>query len=180
MSVIWYKIWYDLWHNKLRTILVVLSIAMGVFAVGTTFGLVEQMVPQMDQAHHSTNPSHGTMFLLQPVDLETISVIERTKEIGVMRAIGAQSHIIMGMFVLEGLFQGILSWLIAVPLAYLITPMLSTAMGLAMFQSALDYRFNFQAVFIWLAALLVISALSAVLPARNATRINVRQCLFYE
>ena len=110
----------------------------------------------------------------------SISVIERTKEIGVMRAIGAQSHIIMGMFILEGLFQGILSWLIAVPIAYLITPMLSKAMGLAMFQSALDYRFNFQAVFIWLGALLVISTFSAILPARNATRINVRQCLYYE
>ena len=76
------------------------------------FGLVEQIVPQMDQAHHSTNPSHGTMFLLQPVDLETISVIERTKEIGVMRAIGAQTHIIMGMFVLEGLLLLILYFIL--------------------------------------------------------------------
>jgi len=51
MSVIWYKVWFDLWHNKLRTLLVILSIAVGVFAVGTTFGMLEQMLPNMDVAH---------------------------------------------------------------------------------------------------------------------------------
>jgi hypothetical protein len=88
----------------------------------------------------------------------SISVLERTKEIGVMRAIGAQSYTVMGMFLLEGTVQGILSWLIAVPIAYLVTPFLSGAMGMAMFKSALDYQFNLRAVFIWLAAVLAISA----------------------
>ena len=31
----WRKVWRDLWLNKNRTIVVVLSIAVGVFAVGT-------------------------------------------------------------------------------------------------------------------------------------------------
>ena len=35
----------------------------------------------------------------------SISVVERTREIGVMRAIGARSRTIIGMFVLEGLAQ---------------------------------------------------------------------------
>ena len=34
MSVIWYKFWSDLWYNKARTLLAVLSIAAGVFAIG--------------------------------------------------------------------------------------------------------------------------------------------------
>ena len=34
MSVIWHKVWRDLAHNKARTALVVLSIAVGVFALG--------------------------------------------------------------------------------------------------------------------------------------------------
>ena len=110
----------------------------------------------------------------------SISVIERTKEIGVMRAIGARSHIIMSMFILEGVSQGILSWIIALPLAYLITPIMSNAMGMAMFKSQLDYRFNTQAGIIWLAAILIISTVSAIITARNAMRINVRQCLYYE
>ena len=51
MGVIWHKVWFDLWHNKLRTLLVVFSIAVGVFAVGATFGMAEQMMPTMDAAH---------------------------------------------------------------------------------------------------------------------------------
>jgi hypothetical protein len=34
----WYKIWYDLWHNKLRTILVVLSIAIRCLPLGRPLG----------------------------------------------------------------------------------------------------------------------------------------------
>jgi putative ABC transport system permease protein len=64
-----------------------------------------------------------------------IGVIERTKEIGVMRAIGAVTRTLLGMFVLEGMIQGILSWVLAVPLALLVTPWVSTAMGRAIFQS---------------------------------------------
>ncbi len=46
MSVIWQKIWSDLWGNKVRTLLVVLSIAVGVFAVGAIFGMVEQLLEE--------------------------------------------------------------------------------------------------------------------------------------
>jgi len=35
LSSRWYKIWHDLWGNKTRTLLIVLSIAVGLFAVGT-------------------------------------------------------------------------------------------------------------------------------------------------
>jgi hypothetical protein len=39
MSVIWRKVWFDLfWSNKVRTLLPVLSIAAGVFAIDAVFG----------------------------------------------------------------------------------------------------------------------------------------------
>lgn len=109
-----------------------------------------------------------------------ISVIERTKEIGVMRAIGALSRTIMGMFILEGIVQGLMSWVIAVPLSLLVTPVMANALGMAMFNSRLDFQFNIQAVFIWLGSILVVALVAAIIPARNATRINVRQSLNYE
>ena len=43
MGVIWHKIWFDLWHNKTRTLLTVLSIAVGVFAMGAIFGMSDMM-----------------------------------------------------------------------------------------------------------------------------------------
>ena len=44
MSVLWDKVWFDFWQHKARTLLAVLSIAAGVFAIGTIFGLVDQLL----------------------------------------------------------------------------------------------------------------------------------------
>ncbi len=38
MGVLWDKVWFDLWHRKARTLLAVLSITVGVFAIGAIFG----------------------------------------------------------------------------------------------------------------------------------------------
>ena len=109
-----------------------------------------------------------------------ISVIERTKEIGIMRAIGATSSRILGMFILEGVIQGLMSWVFAVPVALLVTPLMANALGQTMFKSSLDYQFNFGATLAWLGIVLVISVLASAIPARNASQINVRQSLNYE
>jgi hypothetical protein len=66
MSVIWNKVWFDLWHNKVRTLLAVLSISAGVFAVGATFGMADQMLATMDSAHQATFPSHMQVFTSGP------------------------------------------------------------------------------------------------------------------
>jgi putative ABC transport system permease protein len=107
------------------------------------------------------------------------AAIERTKEIGVLRAIGARSHTILGIFVLEGVLQGLISWLIAIPLSHLVSPIAAKAMGTILFSATLDYRYNWPAVFIWLGIVLTISILASILPARGATRISVRDSLAY-
>jgi putative ABC transport system permease protein len=109
----------------------------------------------------------------------SISVTERTKEIGVMRAIGAKTPVIMGMLILEGVLQGFASWLIAVPLSYFLGQPIAVLMGEAMFDIALDYQYNLQAMFIWLAMVVIISIMASVMPARNATAISVRESLAY-
>lgn len=109
----------------------------------------------------------------------SISVVERTREIGVMRAIGARSITIMGMFVMEGVLQGLFSWAISVPLSFLIAGPLANALGQAMFEANLDYQYNFGAVIVWLGVVLIISILASILPARNATTISVRDSLAY-
>jgi ABC-type lipoprotein release transport system permease subunit len=49
----------------------------------------------------------------------------------------------------------------------------------AMFDANLDYQYSSSAVFIWLVVIAVISVLASLLPARNATRISVRDSLAY-
>jgi putative ABC transport system permease protein len=109
----------------------------------------------------------------------SIGVIERTKEIGVLRAIGARSGIILGIFVMEGVLQGMFSWVIAVPISLLASPFAAQAMGKVMFGATLDYSYNWPAVLIWLGIVMVISVLASITPARGATRISVRDSLAY-
>jgi putative ABC transport system permease protein len=109
----------------------------------------------------------------------SISVAERTKEIGVMRAIGAKTPVIMGMLILEGVLQGLVSWAAALPLSFVLGQPLAALMGEAMFDIALDYQYNLEAVFVWLAMVIIISVLASVMPARNATLVSVRESLAY-
>jgi putative ABC transport system permease protein len=109
----------------------------------------------------------------------SISVVERVREIGVMRAVGARSSTVLGMFMMEGVFQGLLSWLLAVPLSFITGGTMAGALGQAMFDADLDYLYNFAAVLVWLGVILVISILASVIPARNAVRVSVRESLAY-
>jgi putative ABC transport system permease protein len=109
----------------------------------------------------------------------SIGVIERTKEIGVLRAVGARSRTILGVFIMEGVLQGLLSWMIALPISLVTSPLLARAMGQAMFGATLDYQYNWQAVGLWFVFILVISAIASILPANRATQISVRDSLAY-
>jgi len=108
-----------------------------------------------------------------------ISVMERTREIGVMRAIGAGSGTIMGLFMMEGVLQGLISWALAVPISFAVARPLAQLLGQTMIDVDLDFAYNWPAVLIWLALVVLIAVMFSTGPARNATRISVRQSLAY-
>jgi putative ABC transport system permease protein len=68
MGVIWHKVWFDLWKSRGRTLLVILSIASGVFAIGGIFGMVDLLISGMDASHREVNPSHINIILRNFVD----------------------------------------------------------------------------------------------------------------
>ena len=51
----------------------------------------------------------------------SINVLERTREIGVMRAIGASNLDIQGIVIVEGMVIGLISWAISILLSFPIT-----------------------------------------------------------
>jgi putative ABC transport system permease protein len=108
-----------------------------------------------------------------------ISVVERRREIGVMRAIGAGSASIRGIMIMEGVFQSLLSFLITVPLAYLLAQPLARALGQTMLSIDLDFAFNYSGLLIWLAVIIVIGVIASLFPSRSATRVSVRESLAY-
>jgi putative ABC transport system permease protein len=80
---------------------------------------------------------------------------------------------------MEGILQGLISWIIAVPLSIFVSPFAASQLGHIMFGATLDYQYNWPAVVVWLAIVIVVSILASSLPARGATRISVRDILAY-
>ena len=72
-----------------------------------------------------------------------------------------------------------MSWLIAVPVAYFVSRPMALALGRILLETELDFAFSWTAVFIWFIAILVIATLASLIPARNASRISVRESLAY-
>lgn len=109
----------------------------------------------------------------------SLSVMERMREIGVLRAIGASNWQVARLFIGEGLILGWLSWLIALPLSLPAGKVMVSALGSA-FQTELVYNYTPSGALLWLAIITVLSILASWLPARGATRVSVRQSLVYQ
>ncbi|CAN5398720.1 FtsX-like permease family protein [soil metagenome] len=110
----------------------------------------------------------------------TLSVLERTREIGVMRAIGASSGQITRLFIGEGLLLGLLSWAIALPVSIPLAHALTTRILTTILNEEIIYRFTPFGPLLWLAIISVLSILASWFPARSATRVSVRTSLAYQ
>jgi putative ABC transport system permease protein len=119
----------------------------------------------------------GGLGLMGTLSLNTL---ERTREIGVMRAVGAANGAVRGMVILEGMVIGLASWAIAALVSYPFGKVLSDAVGIAFGGVPLSYAFSAIGLILWLAIMAGLSSISSLLPAWNASRLTVREVLAYE
>lgn len=110
----------------------------------------------------------------------SINVVERTREIGVMRAIGATPFAVIRLFIGEGIVVGVLSWLIAVPLSYPMARLLGDTIGDLLLQTPLDFVYSREGAIEWLLIVIGLSTLASLLPALRAAQWSVRETLAYE
>lgn len=109
-----------------------------------------------------------------------MNVLERTREIGITRAIGADDRAVMRTVIAEGVVIGMISFALAILLSIPFTYLLSTIVSLAVFETPIATHFTIEGYAIWLALVLALSAVASIVPARNAARLTIREVLAYE
>jgi putative ABC transport system permease protein len=108
----------------------------------------------------------------------TMAVLERTREIGMLRSVGARARDIRRIFATEGLVVAVAGWLLGVPLGYLLARAIGWAAGDA---TGLDIAFVFPLAYVAIALVgTVILALAVMLaPLRRAVRFKPGEALRY-
>ncbi len=107
------------------------------------------------------------------------SVVERTREYGVMRAIGGRSGTVMRNVVSEGVFIGMMSWCIAIVLSLPLSAGVGRLVGTLAFRFPLPLVLSPAAVFIWLTVIFLGSMAASAYPAWRASQLTVRETLAY-
>ena len=111
------------------------------------------------------------------INTMTMSVAERTREIGIRKAIGARDRDIMGQFVLESAIMGTIGGLVGLGLGLIITTLANAAGA----ESATELFLVSPRLAIGSVVFaIVLGVLSGLYPAWHAARLNPVQALRYE
>ncbi|MFZ0546943.1 MAG: FtsX-like permease family protein [Candidatus Promineifilaceae bacterium] len=110
----------------------------------------------------------------------SLNVLERTREIGIIRSIGAAGPDVTQIVIVEGIFVGLLSWLLAAVLAYPMGLIMSITVGISFIKSPLVYGFAPAGILLWLLVVVILSIVASIIPARGATKLVVREALAFE
>jgi putative ABC transport system permease protein len=109
----------------------------------------------------------------------SINVLERTREIGVLHTLGALPSTVQRMVATEGLVIGLVSVPAALVLSLPLTAVVGSVIGSLSFKVPLEFTVSPVALAVWLVLIVVGSLLAGWVPARNASRLPVREALAY-
>jgi len=110
----------------------------------------------------------------------SINIMERTREIGVLRAIGATPKIIYNLFVAEGMIVSIISIILGLLLSWPLSIVASKFFGNLMLEVALHFSFSKIGFVITLIATLIFGWIASRIPAQRAVSVSTREALSYE
>lgn len=109
-----------------------------------------------------------------------INVLERTREIGVLRAIGAPTASLLQIVMVEGVLVGVMSFPLAVLFSIPLAQALNDLVGRELLQASLAFTFSYRGLVVWFGLVILIAAVASLVPAWNAIRLTVRNALAYE
>jgi putative ABC transport system permease protein len=108
----------------------------------------------------------------------TMGVLERTREIGVLRSIGARARDVRRIFATEGLVVAVLGWALGIPLGYIMARAIGWLAGNAV---GLDIAFVFPLAYVAVALVGTVALALVVMlaPLRRAVRFKPGEALRY-
>ena len=108
------------------------------------------------------------------------SVLERTKEIGIMKAVGAKDSDVLLLFLLESGLLGLVGGLVGVALGFLMAKGAELAANRALGTGLLSAYFPLELIIGALLFSFTVGSVSGLLPARQAARLKPVDALRYE
>ena len=109
-----------------------------------------------------------------------LNVLERRREMGILRATGASPRFVWSIVAAEGTVIAVLAWILAAVLSWPVTRALGNLLVRLAFQGGLDFSFELAGLAVWLAVSILLGAAASWLPARRASRGPIREALAYE
>ncbi|HSM23495.1 MAG TPA: FtsX-like permease family protein [Anaerolineaceae bacterium] len=110
----------------------------------------------------------------------SLNVLERTAEIGILRAVGAYDSVISRLITFESLFIGLTSYVLGIIASFPISFVLTNLVNVAIFGARSEFVMTPKGVIIWFFILVPLSLIASYIPARNAVRLTIREVLAYE
>ncbi len=108
------------------------------------------------------------------------SVLERTKEIGIMKSVGAKNNHILTLFLIESGLLGLVGGIIGVIFGMLLSKLVEFIAAQYLGTHLLKAYFSWELIFASLAFAFIIGALSGTLPARQAMNVKPITALRYD
>lgn len=109
----------------------------------------------------------------------SLNILDRTRELGIMRAIGASTSNVMEIIILEGSFIGTLSWLIAILFSMPPTFLMGKVIEIFL-ESPMNLVVSVEGWIMWFFVIVAIGTVASAFPAWNAAKQPVNEVLAYE
>ncbi|MBD3209488.1 FtsX-like permease family protein, partial [Candidatus Woesearchaeota archaeon] len=108
------------------------------------------------------------------------SVLERTREIGIMKAVGAKNSDVLTLFLIEsgllGVVGGIIGILIGLGLAFIVQALATQALGSELIKA----HVSFSMLFLSIVGSFIIGSVAGITPAQQASRMKPVEALRYD
>jgi putative ABC transport system permease protein len=121
----------------------------------------------------------GVVGVIGLASTMSANILDRTREFGVMHAIGARPKAVRRIVAAEGVFLATTSCLVAVIPTLALTAVLGSGLGNLFFSAPLPFRISTLAACIWIALVILGAVLATDAAATRASRLTVREALAY-